>query len=87
MDTQQTPHVPPLRASHGTSTLSYMDIECSILLGFYCIYFQTHHSNFKKPPERVAQELPYLMHQLLPEHRDRMLKMMTSIVMVGAMAQ
>ena len=38
MNPQQTPHVPPLRACHGTSTLCYMDKICRVISIFDCIY-------------------------------------------------
>ena len=37
---QQTPHVPPWRASHGAPTLSYMKTICCVVSGFDCT---THH--------------------------------------------
>ena len=38
MNLNQTPHVPPLRASHGTSTLSHTDKIYRVISGFDCVY-------------------------------------------------
>ena len=45
MNSQQAPHLPPLRASRGTSSVSYMVIKCHVKSGFGRIYI-THISMY-----------------------------------------
>ena len=48
MNSQQSPHVPPLQASHGTFTVSNMGIRCCFISGFGCTLLTVLH-----PPPSV----------------------------------
>ena len=62
MSSQQAPHVPPLPASHRTSTVSYMDIKCRVILGFSSIMYMVYHGSVVEG-FNVAMSIPEYAHK------------------------